>query len=265
MRVVKRLLGFLTLVLGSVGVLACLAGFAGTWVIRDRVDRMISNVADHVDVALSKLEERAGQANDRIDSVRDSSRTLNERVQQRAATLRGVSTEEAPDIDEIERELYARIQLGRDWMGFVQTGVHLVEQFLQMLDSISLFAQPESKTRAEFVVTTRKGQHEFEEAFRLADEMRSHLQDIRARRNLDENAARIQTLSSRINTSLENIERFGAELEAGIAQTRTDVADLKSRIRRQALVVAVIVNLLLVWLAAAQASLAIHGWRLMRS
>jgi len=263
MRVLKRLAGVLALFLGSVGVLACSAGFVGTWVVRARVDAAVGNVVDRVDVALSKLEERTSQANERIGTIRDSCRRLNERVQRRVAELRDIPTEEAPDIDEIERQLHARIQLGRDWIGFVRTGVDLVEQFLQMLDSTTLFVQDESKTRADIVAAVRAGQEEIEEAFRLADEVGTHLENIRAHRDLDESAAQIQTLASRINASLEKAQRFGADLEAGIAQTRTDAANLGSRIRRQILIVAVIGTLLLFWLAASQASLAIHGWRLL--
>ena len=151
MHVLKRSAGVLAILLGGVGVLACLAGFVGTWVVHARTDTVIGKVTERVDVALSTLEERGRQANERIENTRDSARRLNERVQQRMAELRDIPTEEAPDIDEIERQLYARLQLGRDWIGFVQSGVDLVEQFLQMLNSTSLFQQRESKTRADVV------------------------------------------------------------------------------------------------------------------
>jgi hypothetical protein len=53
--------------------------------------------------------------------------------------------------------------------------VDLVEQFLQTLDSTTLFVQDESKTRADIVAAVRAGQGEIEEAFRLADEVGTHL------------------------------------------------------------------------------------------
>ena len=43
MRVLKRLAGVLTLFLGSVGVLACLGGFVGTWGVRSRMDTMVNS------------------------------------------------------------------------------------------------------------------------------------------------------------------------------------------------------------------------------
>ena len=64
---------------------------------------------------------------------------------------------------------------------------------------------------------------------------------------------------------LEDVQRYREDFEAAIVQLRTDAANLGTRIRRQLLVVAVIANLILIWLATSQVSLAIHGWRLLRS
>jgi prefoldin subunit 5 len=226
---------------------------------------MIGNVTERVDVALSTLEDRGRQANERIEDIRNSARLLDERVQQRVAELRDIPTEATLDIDEIERQLYARIQLGKDWIGFIKFGVDLVEQFLQMLNSTSLFLQEESKTRADVLAAMRGGHEKIDEAFRLSDEVRTHVENIRAHRNLDESARQIRTLSSRIEALLENVQHYGEDFEAAIVQLRTDAANLGTRIRRQLLVVAVIANLILIWLATSQVSLAIHGWRLLRS
>ena len=265
MKFFKRLVGVIVLILGGVGTLACLGVFVGIWVVRARTDTMIVNVTERVDMALSTLEDRGQQANERIENIRNSVRILNDRVQQRAADLRGVPTEEAPDIDEIERQLYARIQLGKDWIGFVKTGVDLVEQVLQMLNSTSLFLQEESKTRADLLAAMRSGHERIDEAFSLADEVRTHVESIRAHRDLDESARQIQTLSSRIDTLLDNVQHYGEDFEAAVVQLRTDAANLGTRIRRQLLVVAVIASLILIWFAASQISLTIHGWHLLRS
>ena len=265
MKFLKRLVGAITITLGSAGMLVCLGGFMGIWIVRARTDTFIGDVTEQVDVALSTLQERGRQADKRIEDMRNSARLLDERVQQRVAELRGVPIEEAPDIDEIERQLYARLQLGRDWIGFIQSGVDLVEQFLQMLKSTSLFLQAESKTRVDIVTAVYAGHEQINEAFKLADEVRTHVGNIRVRRNLDESASQIETLSSRIDALLGNVQRHGEDLEAATVQLKADAASLGSRIRSQLLVVAVIANLILIWLAASQVSLAIHGWRLLRS
>jgi hypothetical protein len=72
-------------------------------------------------------------------------------------------------------------------------------------------------------------------------------------------------LSSRIDHSLEKVEQSGQNFETGIVELATDVTNLETRLHRQLLLAALLVSLLLIWMAAAQASLAIHGWRLMRT
>jgi hypothetical protein len=134
-----------------------------------------------------------------------------------------------------------------------------------MLNSNSLFQQRESKTRADVVAAVHASHEQIDEAFKLTDEVRTHVGNIRAHRNLDESARQIETLSSRIDALLENVQRYGEELEAAIVQLKADAASLGWRIRGRLLVVVVIANLILIWLAASQVSLAIHGWRLLRS
>jgi hypothetical protein len=189
---------------------------------------------------------------------------LNERVQRRAAEKREVPTAEAPDLDELERRFYARMQLGRDGVAFVRSGVELVDQCVQALNATTLVVQKESKTSSEVVAAVRNGHQEIQQAFLLVEEVKNHLAAIREHRDIDANAREIESLSARIDTSLERVHQFGADLEAAIADMRTDIANLGSRLRRWVLALAVIATLVLIWLGVAQVSLAIHGWRLVR-
>ena len=84
------------------------------------------------------------------------------------AELRDIPTEEAPDIDEIERQLYARIQLGRDWIGFLQyERGSWSSRSCRCSTRLPSLCRRESKTRADIVAAVRAGQEEIEEAFRL--------------------------------------------------------------------------------------------------
>ena len=85
MRLFKRLAGALATILGGVGVLACLAGLAAVWVARARVDAAVTRIVERIDLALSTVEQRAQQANERIDDTRDDVDRLNQRVQLRMA------------------------------------------------------------------------------------------------------------------------------------------------------------------------------------
>ncbi len=137
----KRIFGLLALMLGAVGLVVCLAGIVGVWTVRNRVDLTLEKTFGRVDDVLGKLHDRAQEATDRIQSTQDSVRDLNARVQQRVAELRDVPLGEAADIDQIERQLYARIQQAKTLIEFMQSTVELVAQLLEMTEATSDFLQ----------------------------------------------------------------------------------------------------------------------------
>ncbi len=260
----RRLAGMLGVLLGAAGTVACLAGIASAWSIRGRVDDGVVEVSVRVDDVLARVEDRANRVTDTIKNAQTSVRELNERVQQRIAERRDVPLKEAADIDELERQLYARIQLAGEWIGFIRSTMDLVEQLLQIVESASLFAQQDTHTMADLIAALRDGKKELQQTSKLGEDVKTSLTEIRASSNLDENAKRITTLSSMIDKSLAKTQRHTESFQGAVAEVRTGIADLATRIRRQTAIVAVLITVILVWIAIAQLSLAVHGWRALR-
>jgi len=258
---IKRVLGILALLLGIAGVAACIAGIASVWNIRSRVDDAVARISVRVDDVLARVEGRTQQVTEYIDGARNSARELNQRVQRRVSQLRDVPLEEAAGIDELERQLYARIQLAVDWIGFIQSTMDLVEQLVQVVESASLFARQESRTMADLIAAIRNGKQEIQQTSNLVEDVKTSLAEIRAHSNIDENARRMSTLSSMIDTSLRKTRGYAEGFQAAVGKARTDFAVFATRVRRKMTIAAVLLTVILVWIAVGQSSLAVHGWR----
>ena len=141
MKTWKKLAGLMLFALGGVGCIAFLIGVVLVWLIRGWADDTTIRVLERVDVAIGKVETRAGQATQRVMGVRDSLHALNERVQQRIADVAEVPTEEAADIDELERQLYAAFDRLSDWLGLLRDSAELVQQVRDIIESSSTFLQ----------------------------------------------------------------------------------------------------------------------------
>ncbi len=255
----KRIFGLLALMLGIVGLVVCLAGIVGVWTVRNRVDLTLEKTFGRVDDVLERLHARAQEATDRIQSTQDSVRDLNARIQQRVAELRDVPLEEAADIDQIERQLYARIQQAKTLFEFMQSTVELVAQLLEMTEATSGFLQDDSRTTQELVASLRAGRDEINVAANLGAKVQLDIIELRANRNVDEVAKRIKTISARLDTSFAKVEGYGIAFESGVSKTRGDVKLLGQRIRWKLTVISVVLTVILFWLAVGQLSLAIHG------
>jgi methyl-accepting chemotaxis protein len=261
---IRRLVGLLASLLGTAGIVACLAGIAPVWSVRGRIDDGVAEVSVRVDDVLARVEDRASKVAGTLRSARDSARGLNQRVQHRVSELRDVPLEEAADLNELEQQLYARIQLAGDWIRLIQSTMDLVEQLMQVVESATLFAQQDAHAMADLVAALRDGKKEIQHTSELVEDVKASLTEIRAHSNLDENAKQITTLSAMIDTSLAKTGRHAESFQGAVAEARTDVTGLATRIRRQTAIGAVLLTVLLVWMAVAQLSLAVHGWRALR-
>lgn len=97
------------------------------------------------------------------------------------AELRDEPKEEAADIDELERQLYARVQQVTAWIGFMQSTMNLVEQLLEMAEPTSAFMQDDSRTTQDFIPSLRAGREEINQTSKLVDEVKAGLVEIHAR------------------------------------------------------------------------------------
>ena len=78
-----------------------------------------------------------------------------------------------------------------------------------MAESTSAFVQSDSHSALDLVKIVKVGHEEIEQAQLLAAEIRTALVEVRASRNLKENAEQVKTISSRIDVSLSKIEGYG--------------------------------------------------------
>jgi len=260
----RRATGLLALLLGAVGCIASLAGVVEVWRLRGQVDDLVVHVSTRLDDILARVEERSGSANRYIDQAQDSLEELNVRVQRRVAESRDVPLEEAADIDEIERQLYARLQLAGDVISLIGSTADLIEQLSSAFQSASAFVKQDTRTLDDLVGALRDGKQEMRRTRELADEVKFALAEVRENRNVEENAKRIRTISSFVDKSLTKVEEHAECFDRGVVKTRAEFGDLFARIRERLVVIAVALTLIMVWIAVAQTALAGTGWRLIR-
>lgn len=258
---IKRSLGLLATLLGVAGILVCLVGAAGVWRVRGSVDDAMERVFGRIDDTMSELESRAEGATERITMARDSLRQLNQRVQQRVGELRAASPEEAAGIDELERALYARIDRTRDGINFMQTSVNLVEQIVEIVESSAMFLDRDAHAMNQLVAAVQAGHEEMEQVSALFEQAKSHLVEIRAKRNLSEHAKQFTSLYSRLDTSLAATQRYANEFASGVTESRAEISNDGAGIRRWLAIGALLLTLVLFWMGLAQLCLAIHGWK----
>lgn len=247
--------------IGILGTLVCMVMVVLIWRVRGQLTATVDNTLGRVETILTRLQDRAGEANERIDRVRESLDNLNRGVQTRVAALQGVEPEQAADIDDLERRLRARLDQVQEWMTFIRSTAELVEQFFAMLESTSAFLKTEDRTAESLVASIRAGQDELHTAASLLSAVREELADIRGNRNLEERAKRVETITSRIGESLTKLDGYGRQADEKLAESIGNVQALGDRLRSKLTLYATLGTLLAVWMAGGQLALAQLGRR----
>jgi hypothetical protein len=251
------------MLLGITGVVLCLACIAVAWKIQGDLDRATAKTFARIDAALDRVQLRARQTKEGIHDIQASIDGLNARVQNRVAELRGIPEENAGDIDQLERQLVARIQKVSAWIDFMQSTVVLVDQLQEMAVSTASFLQEDSHATQDLVAALRVSHEEINVTSGLVEEFQQGLIEIRARRDVSENAKHVTTLSSRIDSSLKKVGGYAERFETSVQKTRTASAEVGAQIRWKLFVVSLSSTVFLLWMAMGQISLVVHGRRIL--
>lgn len=256
----RRFLGWLGVVLGAIGVVACVAGLAGVWVLHAKIQRPLNEVADALAGLGTDVQAQADDFTDGIQTARDAVDEMDQRVAQWAQDLLHLSSEDLEGLAALHAQVQGIVQRLRAWADLARTSMDFVEQVIGMVESSVGFIQADRGAREALRVAVANGRQEVEVAAGLLDEVADRLENLRSGQALPGNADALQSLAERIDTSLAHVQGHVQAFAAGVGGLRDGIVILQKRIRRVLVITAVILSLLLLWLAAAQTSLAVHGW-----
>jgi len=142
--------------------------------------------------------------------------------------------------------------------------VELVQQVSEIIEASTVFLKGDSHTVADLAGAVQTSSEELERTAELMAEVKTHLNEIRANRDHEEHSRQFTSLYSRIDASLEKVENLAGEFEHSVKRVRADISEDGANIRDWLFIAAVIVTLVLLWIAIAQVSLTKDGLRIIK-
>jgi hypothetical protein len=253
MGIVRRVGGLTAGTAGLVGSVLGVAGLAGVWLAYAEVMRRVDRVFGRADQALADVRDNLGQAVARLKETE----TELEAVRKREADLAA----------QPPAQRGARRELSRRAVESVGPGVGEARNLLVRATEAGLVANGLLDALAELpgdgvrVDTDRLK----ETATQIADltEKTSKLSELLARA-APAGGDEVQPESTR---AVEAVRRPIALAEAGaerLGRGRQSVAESHAKLRRWITGIAAALTVALVWIAAGQFSLLVHGWKLLR-
>lgn len=254
MKLIRRLAGLLSGAAGAIGLVLCVAGLVGVWVGHVEVVRRVDRVFGGADQALTDTDGNLHRAADQLRKCQAELAA----VREREADL----TAHPPDQRAARRELSRKAVEG--------LGPQLGEArvVLEKATEIGLVANGLLDALAELPAVERSRVD--------TDRLKETSAQVG---ELTDQAARVSTLlaraapatdtqvgdeTSRADGLLRRTIGLAEEGSDRLATARQKVADGRARLMRWINGLAVALTIVLVWIAAGQVSLLIHGWSVVR-
>ena len=258
MRILKRIVAVVIMVTSVLVLVLGLAGIAGTWMVRSRLDDGLGRIMTAAEAEavgaqqeLDRLDAALAQASTQIAAVEQEVQALGTDLDQNKPLLTALT-------DRLDVDLAPLAARAREMMDTIRETVAAVNSVVETINALSFVSKPIPELENLNALAEEIDSFEAEvQNLRLTiEQRRSEViaggvsivtnPAARIRGGLDRAQATVSGYSQRLGTLQENLSALGAT----VGQWLTWLA--------------VILTLILLWLALSQAALFVLGWRALR-
>ena len=258
MTLFKRVAAVLALVLGSAGMVGCLAGAYGVWLVASRLDRANDKIFDVVDRSLKVVQ-------DRIPIVQQQVRESKVTTAEVTNALREWGAKKAEDrivsklqIESRAEKLSEHLRTADLRLEASRETIRDVQRVLEVSQSLGAEVDPTSMdTVHERLASLQESVQQVE---RTVDGVRKFAEDDPDKDRL----IQVAKLLARIVLTLSEVDERLDDLAARVSEVRTQARLGNARTSHYIVLGSVVCYGLLAWVGAGQAALSWWGWSCFR-
>lgn len=245
----KRIFGSLGVVLGAVGILACLAGVVFVWWFSTRYLSQASETARAVESILTTANTRFARLNAGVTETRQ--RIAGVRDAARAVAKDGSRADPAfkARVEALATSLVARIERAEDMATMLNGTVEVVATMTE-----------NAKTTDDL----RAAEAVLKKTAASLEDVRQKLADASAEENIERAAKGVENLADSLEAVLNEVARGVGEVTGLLAKGRTEVESLRKALVFWQTWGPTLLTLILVWVALGQVALLAWCWSWLR-
>jgi hypothetical protein len=254
MRTFKQVVAWIVVVLSVLGLLAVLAGIVGSWIVRNKVTDVTLNLLTVGETAVTTTSNGLNRIDDRLEVSQGNITTLENNIVSAGENLAENSLVGTVIANNISEETATSIAEAR------ATAVTIADTVAALDEAVNAANQIPFVTLDGFVPTlvsdAAAGLEQLEAdmaAFRAA------VQERREER-IATSVGLLTGLTSEMSQTIGGIQTNLNEIDSRMAQTSTKLADAKVSLPRTFTLIALAVDVALLLIGLALASLLLHSW-----
>jgi hypothetical protein len=255
----KRIGCWGALLLGGAGVVACAMAIYEIWIVRAKVSQRTEVTFARIDDLLVAVKERVGKASERIGHARITLQDLEEALKSWSRREARERLAARLDIAGKADRVSAALADADHWLEVSASSLALARQALQIGNAAGASMDTEPIDRLHETVESWRA--ELAQAAELAARVRDGVAGTDDAPSLRERFEQALKLALRMVATLSSLGDRLEHFETRVSEVRGRVDQFKFRTLRWILTAAIGSTVLIAWMAAGQATLALLGWR----
>lgn len=254
----KRALALLALMLGLLGVVACIAGICAARLAGTRLDRANEKVFAAVDTGLASAQDRLRGVQERVEKSKITTAEIARSVGALTTRTAKERLESKLEIDGRAEKLAARLREADSWLETSAESVRGAQRVLELGNSLGAPLDPAA------LEEVLKELASLRDALQQAEQAVEGIGRPPATPEGEAEENRLSGLAQLLGRAVLTMSEIDTRLEKPISRLsnlQTDGRQLKARTSNYILLATVGCYLLLAWMAAGQAALCLCGWR----
>ncbi len=264
MKFVRLSVGGGAMLLSLLGLLVCIAGVCGVWMLKGRVEAVSQAVFGAADKSLVFVDA----AVDRVEQALDASRRRVSGMSKAVERLRNPAAdakEESEPLLQVLEEVYQQVKAAESWLESSRALVQGVSSVSEAVVSSDYAASHEDSAGIAIAQRVQELSERVAEVLATLQVVREEIIELRDKGQLArEIAARVAARVVDLDGKLARVSSRLEEFHAKVAHTKASLGDLEQRVHWWVLVAAAAITMLFVWFGISQIGMVGHGWRVMR-
>lgn len=262
MTITRRLFHWLTLSLGGLGVVVCVAGVLGVCLLGSRLSRVADNVFRVVDDSLVVVQQRVAQTEDRVEAAKITTagieRTLKDWAKRETRERLGSRL----GVEEKAERLANGLRQADHWLELSESSIRLVQHALELGRSSG--APVKTAPADRLLEEIGSLQVQLTQAIEAVETIQERTSEGGDEKSLRDRVDQAVQLALKAIATLGSIDSRLDGLSDRLSETQTKIQNLEPKTHRWILVATIGLGLLIVWMGAGQLCLCLHGWRSLR-
>lgn len=254
-----------TLVLSVVGLLVCLAGMVGVWLLRGRVEAVVNGIFSAADKSLNLVDSTLDRVTLAVDDSRQRVSGISQAAQ-RLSELQADARKEGESLLQALDEVFQQLKTAESWLESSSAIAQGVSRVSEAVVSSQYAASHEESTGVALAQRVQDVSEMIAEVLGTFQVLRQEIIELRdtgklAREVAIKIVAHLADLDGRLARVSARLEKFDTKM----ANTKASCVLLGVRLHRWIVMAAVALTILLAWFGISQLSMMGHGWQIIQN